>query len=201
MTSRSLNRRGFLTTAAASTVGLVAVGARPAAAATGITVYRLNADWGYPVGPKGKTKCACRSCYRRAASGFFRTEAAAIAGRVHPCCVCQTYTTMLTDVSGDDLFQGGDTADLRDPRVAAVLSRTSAVGSTVPSAAIPASTGSAGLPRTGGSSRQLTGVGAALVAVGGALVALRHRGSELRSSLSPIPVTDPVPPASSKEAP
>ena len=191
MTSRSLNRRVFLTATAASTVGLVALGARPAAAATGITVWRLDADWGYPVGPKAKTKCACRSCSRRAASAFFATEAAAIAGRVHPCCVCQPYTTTLTDVSPHDLFQGGDTADLRDPRVAAVLSRRSAGD---PPAAIPASAsaGRAGLPRTGGSSRELTGVGAALVAGGGALVALRHRDSEPRPSLSPVPVNDPV---------
>ena len=123
VTPRHVNRRAFLTVTASSTLGLAVAGSAPAAAADGLTVYRLNADWGYPVGPKGKTRCGCRSCHRRAASGYFRTEAAAIAGRVHPCCVCQPYAVTLTDVSGDDLFGDGDSADLRDPRVAAVFDR------------------------------------------------------------------------------
>jgi hypothetical protein len=194
--SRPLNRRAFLATGAVATAGLAVAGARPAGAATGVTVYRLSSDWGYPVGPKSKTRCVCRSCRRRAKNAYFQTRDAAIAGRVHPCCVCQPYRSTVTQREARQLFAGTDSADRRDPRVAAMFDEVAfpvpspiatlvgldptgaadaASGGPTTAASAPASPGTTmGFARTGTNLR-LAGIGAGLLAVGGALVALRTR--------------------------
>ena len=162
-------------------------------------MYRLSADWGYPVGPKGKTRCACKACFRRADSAYFTTKAAAIEGRIHPCCVCQPYRTTIAGIPSTALFAGESSADIRDPRVAAVFAavptgvpagESPTTGSSDPFGLDPASTptsshaeaGSSlpaaamGFARTG-STMRLPLIGAALTAVGGALIAFRSRGT------------------------
>jgi hypothetical protein len=195
--SQPLNRRAFLATGAIATAGFALVGARPAGAATGVTVYRLSSDWGYPVGPKHKTRCVCRSCRRRAKNAYFRTREAAIDGRVHPCCVCQPYRSTVTAQEASQLFAGTDSADRRDPRVEAMFDGVTfptpdPIGSvlglgstgtnptggsgqpTVGTSGPAASGGAMGFARTGTNLR-LAGIGAGLLAIGGALVALRTR--------------------------
>ena len=165
---QGVDRRAFFAIGAASVVGASALGARPADAATSeLVVYRLDADWGYPVAPKGKTRCGCRACYRRAASAYFTTEAAAIVGRIHPCCVCQPYRTTIVGVTADELFRDGDAADRRDARVAALLDR-------YPQPADPDGRGR--LPVTGTDPRVLGGIAAALLAAGAGLLTFRERG-------------------------
>jgi hypothetical protein len=188
----ALNRRAFLTTGAIATVAVAVAGARPASAADELAVYRLSADWGYPVGPNNKTRCTCRACFRRADNAYFATREAALAGRIHPCCVCQPYATTVPGVAGDDLFLGGDSADRRDPRVAAVFQSITVPADTTSlgtDAASPASdpAGSMSFARTG-SSLGLAGVGAGALTIGAALLALRSRRS-------------PSPPADSKSQP
>lgn len=203
--ARPLDRRGFLAAGVVSAAALAVVRADAAGAATdpaaGITVWRLNADWGYPIGPKGKTRCACNACVRRAENGYFQTKTAAIDGRIHPCCVCQPYKTTIPNVSRADLFNGESSADLRDERVAAVIAdgngpaadpiagpigpdglpisraggRTAMNPSSVPSAAAVS-----GFARTG-STLKLPAIGAAMVAAGGALIAFRNRASTAAS--------------------
>lgn len=177
--SKQLNRRAFIATGALATAGWAITGPRPAGADTqALTVYRLSADWGFPIGPKGKTRCACRSCFRRAENGYFLTEAAALAGRVHPCCVCQPYTTTLEGVSSEELFLNGQSADRRDPRVSAVLAGAAVTtnASAAPTTGDPSRAAAAGFARTGTSLR-LANIGACVLAAGGALLLFRNRGS------------------------
>lgn len=182
-----LDRRAFLAVGALSTTGLaLAHGAsRAGAADPDAEVWRLSSDWGYPVGPKGKTSCSCRACHRRADSAYFTSEAAALAGRIHVCCVCQPYRTTVAGVDPADLFAGDDSADSRDVRVAAVLTAAgvpvgtpSAEPARTPGsspAGAPAAARRDALATTGTDGRRLAGVGAALVALGGAFVAFRER--------------------------
>ncbi len=212
--ARPLNRRAFLAAGVASAIGVAAVSARPAAAAsTGLTVYRLSADWGYPAGPKGKTRCACKACFRRADSAYFTTRAAAIDGRIHPCCVCQPYRTTIAGMSSAALFAGENSADIRDPRVAAVFAAVPTSGPAgepnVPGSEDPAVAGVDGLDPPGvtspslldpsglpsaamgfartGSTLRLPLIGAALTAVGGALIAFRSRGMSAEQQRVLIP--------------
>jgi hypothetical protein len=57
-----------------------------------VPVWRLSADWGYPVPPKNRTKCCCKACRNHAANKVFASKAVALANRIHPCCVCQPYS-------------------------------------------------------------------------------------------------------------
>jgi hypothetical protein len=172
--SRPLNRRSFLAAGVVAAVGLAVVDAPTAGAAdTDLVVYRLNPDWGYPVGPKGKTRCGCRACFRRAENAYFDSEDAAIAGRIHPCCVCQVYRTTVAGVGRDALFAGGDTADRRDKRVAAVFAASGAPPAAI-GAADPVASAVTGFARTGISLR-FAAVGAAFVGAGGALISFRNR--------------------------
>ena len=199
-----------MVSAAALAVVRADVAGAATSSAAGITVWRLNADWGYPVGPKGKTRCACNACVRRAANGYFQTKSAAIEGRIHPCCVCQPYKTTLADVSRADLFNGASSADLRDARVAAVIANVDAPaadpiavplgidglpsggtgGRTADSSPVPKTAAVSGFARTG-STLTLPAVGAAMVAAGGALIAFRNRGSTPAPATAPDSVSSP----------
>jgi hypothetical protein len=183
--ARPLNRRAFLAAGVASAIGVATVGGRPAGAVAGVTVFRLRADWGYPVGPKGKTRCACKACFRRADSAYFTTKGAAIAGRIHPCCLCQPYRTTVAGIPSGALFAGQVSADVRDPRVAAVFAAapmaepfgeppTSGSADGDPLDPSPRSPSADGFARTG-STLRLPMIGAAMVAAGGALMAFRSR--------------------------
>jgi hypothetical protein len=177
--AKPLNRRAFLATGMVAAVGLAVVNpANAGAADTDLVVYRLNPDWGYPVGPKGKTRCSCRACFRRAENAYFETEAAAIAGRIHPCCVCQVYRSTVAGIPREALFAGADSADRRDERVAAVFASvpTAAPAGDLLGAAAPSATAASGFARTGISMR-FAAAGAALVAAGGALITFRNRQS------------------------
>ena len=126
-TSSSIGRRRFLTSLAAIAGGgfatLVGV-APPAGAADTVTLWRLNASWGYPVGPKGKTRCTCRACHLHAENKIFRTSDAAVAARIHPCCLCQPESFVVPAGCVTALFasSSGDATDRRYEGVAAALS-------------------------------------------------------------------------------
>ncbi|MEP7045237.1 MAG: hypothetical protein ABI949_01085 [Ilumatobacteraceae bacterium] len=80
-------------------------------------VWRLSADWGYAVPPKGRTRCSCRACRSHAANKVFATRAVALANRIHPCCVCQPYSVDLLTADAVTLFVGspsGNSIDLRN---------------------------------------------------------------------------------------
>ncbi len=88
----AMGRRRFIAAFAVVMGGGIAtvVGAAEGAKADDtVTLWRLNANWGYPVGPKDKTRCDCKACQLHAANKIFLTQQAAIAGRIHLCCVCQ----------------------------------------------------------------------------------------------------------------
>ena len=55
------------------------------AAATTVTVWRLDPDWGYPRGPHGKTRLRSRASRNAAAHRYARTEADAVAMNLHRC--------------------------------------------------------------------------------------------------------------------
>jgi hypothetical protein len=123
----SIGRRRFLTSLAALAGGgfatLVGI-APPAGAADTVTLWRLNASWGYPVGPNGKTRCTCRACHLHAANKIFRTSDAAVAARIHLCCLCQPESFVVPAGCVTALFasSGGDATDRRYEGVAAALS-------------------------------------------------------------------------------
>ncbi|CAN0504260.1 unnamed protein product, partial [Phaeothamnion confervicola] len=79
------------------------------------TVWRLSADWGYPVPPKSRTRCLCSACRAHAANKIYLSRDEAIAGRIHPCCVCQPYSIQLltTDVAVLAALTTAGSADLR----------------------------------------------------------------------------------------
>jgi hypothetical protein len=77
-------------------------------------VWRLSANWGYAVPPKNRTRCSCQACHSHAANKVFTTKAVALAGRIHPCCVCQPYSIDVLAADAVAIFAGGDTIDLRD---------------------------------------------------------------------------------------
>ena len=167
-----------------------------AATTSTTTIWRLNAEWGYPAGPKNWTRCRCSTCHSHAANKVYRTEAAAIAGRLHPCCVCQTESITTSGAGAAALFAFArpadpDSVDLRwagvsdafatidtvddspDPGTArsgdGSAGSTGAAGSPAarPGRAVPVQ-GST-LPRTGSDLGELTVWGALLAAAGSAL--------------------------------
>ena len=86
-------------------------------APTVVPVWRLSADWGYAVPPKNRTRCRCQSCRNHAANKVFVSKAAALANRIHPCCVCQPYSIDLLAADAASLFVGsptGESIDLRN---------------------------------------------------------------------------------------
>ena len=112
------------------------------------TIWRLNAEWGYPAGPKHWTRCRCSTCHSHAANKVYRTRAAAIAGRLHPCCVCQTESITTTVASAATLFAfvrpgNPDSVDLRWPGVQATFDGIEV---------IPDPSGDPSTPDAGGSS-------------------------------------------------
>lgn len=196
-----VSRRRFLL------VGLgvgTAVTAAPAGASVPgtVTLWKLSADWGYPAGPKGRTRCKGRACHLHAANKVYATHDAAIAGRTHMCCVSQPYPI---EVSADTyraltaLPSGGhgtDLADLRRPHVADILARGSSTAveqsPTSPSHSGdgPAAPGPDGvsapasgrrppaeLAATGVSSLALVGGAAAVGTVGATMLAVARRNA------------------------
>jgi hypothetical protein len=125
-----IGRRRFLTSLAVLMGGGVAtlVGAAEGAKADDtVTLWRLNASWGYPVAPKGKTHCECNACQLHAANKIFLSSAAAVASRIHPCCVCQPESFVVPVSCVGALFasspdSSGQMTDRRYDGVAAALS-------------------------------------------------------------------------------
>jgi hypothetical protein len=160
----SIGRRRFLTSLAALAGGGFAtlVGVAPAAgAADTVTLWRLNASWGYPVGPNGKTRCTCRACHLHAANKIFRTSDAAVAARIHPCCLCQPESFVVPAGCLTALFasSGGDATDRRYEGVATALSGCFATTPPPPGGSLqpplsapPESTPNATLPASGAAS-------------------------------------------------
>jgi hypothetical protein len=90
----TLTRRKLLSTLTGGIVGIVAIGAKSASAASTVTMWKLNANWGTPlVAPNGttRTRCKGKACHVAAPNRFFLTQADAIAGRLHVGCMAQPY--------------------------------------------------------------------------------------------------------------
>ena len=114
-----VGRRRFLLlgigSSAAALVGGSSVRAG-AAASTTTQVWRLSADWGYPVPPKSRTRCQCTACRNHAANKVFASKSVALASRIHSCCVCQPYSIDLLAADSTGLFASSPsgTVDLRN---------------------------------------------------------------------------------------
>jgi hypothetical protein len=175
-----LDRRSFFrvgAVAGGAALALATIGPMRAAGAldSGTTVWRLDADWGYPVGPKAKTHCVCNACHRHAANKIFATEADAVAARIHICCQCQPVAFAVpADVATSFFDDGRASVDRRWASVAATLSASGGAG-TDPSAP---------LPRTGGSLVDPIGIGAGALAFGALLIGLRN-GRDRTPALTP----------------
>ena len=155
--SKMVGRRRFLLLGIGGTAAaLVGSGALRVSAAspTIVPVWRLSADWGYPVPPKNRTRCRCTACRNHAANKVFATKALALAGRIHPCCVCQPYSIDILATDYDALFASSPsgTIDLRHDEsrslfeAAVVRSLAPVPDSTTPSAPAPASPPPASTP-------------------------------------------------------
>jgi hypothetical protein len=74
-------------------LGIAATGAGAQGGNTTVTLWRLNPNWGYdlttPSGSSTKSRCKSNACHNAAPYRFFLTEAEAIAGRLHKCCLAQ----------------------------------------------------------------------------------------------------------------
>lgn len=138
---RHTSRRTFLWSAgAAAAGGCVLLGSVADAAAT-VTLWRLDADWGHPVGPKQVTACRCAACHHHAANKVYFSEQSAIDGRIHPCCVCQPSSFTVPAATGDALLvlsADGASVDRRHDGVADALA----------AGAVPAPSGTPTAPTT-----------------------------------------------------
>lgn len=154
-----------------------------------VTLWRLSADWGYPAGPKGKTRCKGQACHSHAANKIYETEAAALAGRLHVCCVAQPVSFEIpADVHHDMSAapptprrrpkQGPELTDLRYQGLAEAWRRA------VMAAEMTETTGTTGAGRygkpaqlasTGGSTSALAAGGLALGAAGVAALVISRR--------------------------
>jgi len=148
----TIGRRRFLTAVAAvmggGVVTLVA-GAEGARAAETVTLWRLNANWGYPVGPKDKTHCDCNACQVHAANKIYLTAAAALAGRIHVCCVCQPESFVVSSSCAGALFAFSSSTEMTDRRYPGVgVALASCFASPPPSGSGP-STAPAAAPTSG----------------------------------------------------
>jgi hypothetical protein len=87
-----------------------------AAVSTTAQVWRLSADWGYPVPPKNRARCQCKACRNHAANKVFASKSVALASRIHSCCVCQPYSIDLLAADSAGLFASSPsgTVDLRN---------------------------------------------------------------------------------------
>ncbi len=195
--TKPIGRRLFLgavgTAAAGATLGGPGLGwAAAAPAPAGITVWRLNADWGYPVGPKSRSRCRCRACHLHAANKLYATEAEAVAGRIHPCCICQTEAFTVA-VDTDDLFAdvaADGSVDRRNPAVAAVLAAAPLGASTDPTEYSPTALSTDSDPSAQSSVLALTGsrpgslamIGGTALVGGAALVALGQRRQRIEAA-------------------
>jgi hypothetical protein len=166
---RDLDRRSFFrvgAVAGGAALALATIGPIRAAGAADVdtTVWRLDAEWGYPVGPNGKLRCVCNACHRHAANKIFASEADAVAGRIHICCLCQPKSFTVPGVVAATFFDDGVVSvDRRWASVAPLLG--SSEGS---------------LPFTGVSLGDSLGLGAGALGLGALLVALRNRDDSER---------------------
>jgi hypothetical protein len=90
----TLTRRKLLGTLTGGLVGVVALGSTSASAASTVTMWKLNPNWGTPLtAPSGRvrTRCKGNACHAAAPHRFFLTQADAIAGRLHINCMAQPY--------------------------------------------------------------------------------------------------------------
>lgn len=154
-----VGRRRFLLLGLGGTAAaLVGAGAAQVSAAspTMVSVWRLSADWGYAVPPKSRTRCRCAACRNHAANKIFATKALALAGRIHPCCVCQPYSVDILAGDSDALFASSPagTVDLRSDgsrslfEAAVVRSLAPVPDPAAPAAPAPASPPPASAPAT-----------------------------------------------------
>jgi len=173
----AIGRRRFLALGAAGGAAAVLGTAQSVAAAPiTIQVWRLNANWGYAVPPKGWTRCHCSACHNHAANKVYLTRDAAIDGRIHLCCVCQPVAIDLLAGDVPTLFDTDVVIDLRRPGVrdafeAAVANVTSPTATPI---AAPTSGTSAGvdqLPVTGMPIANLIAAGAGITLIGAGIAA------------------------------
>jgi len=54
----------------------------------GTTMWRLQSDWGFPLGPTGATSCNCNACRAHSANKLFFERGDAETSRAHPGCRC-----------------------------------------------------------------------------------------------------------------
>lgn len=200
-----MDRRLFLRAGAAAAGGAAAVVTLPgllsAAGAAGPspsatrTVWRLNPDWGYPLGKFGQTGVRSNASRRHAQNKIFATEADAIAGRLSPCSLAPAYPVTVCVSEYHALFassrDGGASVDLRYPGVAEVWTGTTGVCATGPGAGpngnvegsdgTRSGTGGPGpapsgpLPFTGLDPTVGVATAAAAILVGGGLAVARRR--------------------------
>jgi len=168
-----------------STAGAFAVpaGAVATPSPTTATLWRLSADWGYPAGPKGRTRCRGRACHLHAANKIYATETDALAGRLHICCVAQPVSFEVpievhNELSNLPPSPGPALGDRRHDEVAQALERAAlAAHESSRLAALP-SRPPAALASTGSSAAMLTGGGLALGAVGATALVIARRNGE-----------------------
>lgn len=192
-----VSRRRFLFVGlgVGSSVGAFAIPAAAAPSGTTAgtaTLWRLSADWGYPAGPKGRTRCKGRACHLHAANKIYATQAEALAGRLHICCVAQPVAFEVPIEVHDELTNlpptdGPALADRRHEAVAQALERAAlAAHESARAAAANQSTTHppAVLATTGTSSAMLAAGGVALGAAGATALAISRRNAAADGQLS-----------------
>ena len=137
-TRRTFLAAGAATVASARVLGrsraLGALGSSNSLGTTTTSVWRLNPDWGYPLGPKGRTSVSSKASRLHAENKIFSSEAAARAGRLSPCSLAQPYSVELCAADYDELWthsmDNGVSVDMRCPGVPEILARAGVVCAT-----------------------------------------------------------------------
>ena len=168
----ALGRRKFLALSlGSSAIALLGTAAVSSAAPDDpVQVWRLSANWGYAVPPKGRTRCKCSACHAHAANLVFTTSGAAVADRIHPCCVCQPFSIAISRQGYDALFSTSANIDLHDPGVRAGFETAVSDLTAVPTTTTPTPTTAP--PTTTGSDTSSLVVAATVLTAAGAAIAL-----------------------------
>ena len=133
--TQGMHRRSFIAASMAATAGAAVLGTSALSGAASAesnmtkaatrTVWKLNPDWGYPLGPKGRTSVSSNASRLHAQNKIFTSEAAAIAGKISPCSLAQPYPIQICEADYQELLShsmdGGISMDMRCEGVPAIM--------------------------------------------------------------------------------
>lgn len=188
---QTFTRRAVIGVLAGGTVGAFTAAGQASAAAASHTLWMLNPNWGSPLttdsGSDTKSRCRGNACHKAAPNRFFLTEADALAGRLHKCCLAQpTPITVCIDLNELMPFyrarHGG--VDARCPDLPASV-RSALLNAAACIAQPDPSNGGGSMPVAGGDTAPLVAAAAAVTGIGGLIVVAARAAGDDTTAAAP----------------